>query len=97
LDRNIFLPKWFTKKARLKPLFPAEVKEKANTHGEHHPQQNEIAVFPTQFRHVVKVHPIYSSEEAERDENGGDNGEHLHDVVHAKTDLREVEVMQAMH
>src|SRR5689334_20977844 len=45
-----------------------------------------------QLRHVLEIHPVYAGDEAERHENGGDDGEHAHDGVEPIADARQIDI-----
>ena len=53
-----------------------------------HPDDRWVAVLPAQLRHPLKIHPVPAHQQGEGEEDGGDDGEDLHDVVLADADLR---------
>jgi len=65
------------------PLFPPKPREHPYSYSYHDPPYHVIPEAPFDFRHVLEVHPVYPHDECQRDENGRDNREHFHDLVHA--------------
>ena len=53
-----------------------------------HPDDCWVAVLPAQLGHPAKIHPVPAHQQGEGEEDGGDDGEDLHDVVLADADLR---------
>ena len=60
------------------PLKPGE-DDDGDDH--HDTQGDEIAILPTQLRHVVKVHPIDPGDESQGEEEGRKNGQQLHGII----------------
>ena len=54
----------------------------------------QVAVFPTEFGHVVEVHAPYPGKKGERYEDGRDDGQPFHDGVHAQIVVRYIQVDQ---
>jgi hypothetical protein len=77
------------------PLLPSEVDQHENGDNDHHSPKGEVSPRPFQFRHVFEIHPINPGEEGQRHKDGGDDGEHLHDLVHPVADGGEVDVQHS--
>ena len=45
---------------------------------------------------MLEVHAVYAGQKGERNKDGADDGEQLNDVVHAETNLRQVQILQAI-
>ena len=67
----------------------------------HRAESEEIAVAPTELRHVparkvaVEVHSVEPCDEAKRHENRRDDGQDLHDFVHAHAHVGQMHVHEA--
>ena len=46
------------------------------------PPEERVGEAPLELREVVEVHAVHARQERERDEDGADDREHLHDLVH---------------
>ena len=66
---------------------PANRTMKANT--------RKVAIMPLQLRHVLEVHAVDPRQKGEGHEDGGDDGEDLHDLVQAVADAGEIDIQQA--
>ena len=55
------------------------------------------APIPGGERHVDEVHPIQAGEEGQGDEDGADDGQHLHDLVHLHIEAGEIDLHQAAY
>jgi len=73
------------------PFFASEIKIKSCAQQK---PGKQVAELPVEFGHEAEVHPPYSGEESQRNEDGGNDGELLHDIVHLLVVVRHVEVEQ---
>lgn len=95
--RGVFCQKPFNSQ----PLLSFKVEEHQQGHNEHEAHGQGVAVGPVELGHVpatglgIEIHAVDACDEGERDEDGGDDGEHLHDFVHAVAEGRHVHVVQA--
>src|SRR5690606_33901171 len=77
------------------PSSPAKISQQADRHREHATEYDRIPVRPAELRHVprrrrVEVHAVHAGHEAERNEDRGDDRQHLHHLVHPVADDRHV-------
>ena len=56
------------------------------------PQNDEVAVLVMELGQVLEVRAVDTGDERQRDEDGGKDRQHLHDVVHSVADHRVVDV-----
>lgn len=74
------------------PLFVFQVYVYRNGYDNHQRPGQQVAVFPAEFGHPLEVHAPDAGHEGQGDEDGGDDGELLHDAVHALVVVRKIEV-----
>lgn len=79
----------------LQPLAFLEIEDHSHGNGDHDAPQYKVAVFGVELRHVGEVHSVNAGNEAERDEDGGNDGKYFHDLVHAVAYAGEVHIHHA--
>src|SRR6187401_1460408 len=62
------------------PQFPKINKEQDSQHG-HDAERYKVAAWRFELWHVLKIHAINTCYQAERQDNGRDDGEGFHDVI----------------
>src|SRR6266581_5582251 len=80
------------KKGRLEPLLSLEVEEHGDGDGEHYDKADLVPPPPVVFGNVLEVHSVYPGNERKWNEDGTDNSEELHDLVHPVGEARQVDV-----
>ena len=78
----------------LPPAFAFEVNGEAEASEDDSEPDKGVTHTPVEFGHDVEVHAVEAGDEGEGDEDGGDDGEDFHDLVHFVADGGEVEVEQ---
>jgi small-conductance mechanosensitive channel len=73
------------------PALAPEVDQEQCDDHHHRAQGHQVAKAPAQFRHIpwgsrVEVHAVEPRDEAEGDEEGRDDSQHFHDLVHPVAD-----------
>ncbi|AUX36091.1 uncharacterized protein SOCE836_082970 [Sorangium cellulosum] len=83
------------------PALAAVVREQPDDARQHQAPDERIAVIPVELGHVVRralvveVHPVDARDRGDRQEDGRDDREHLHDLVHPVRYPGEVEIHEA--
>ena len=54
-----------------------------STHSQHNEKSREITNSQLQLKHELEVHAIDSDNEGQRDEDGGNDSQYLHDFIHS--------------
>ena len=76
----------------LQPFFAFEEDEHTDEDDDHHAPNHKVPPRPLKFGHVGEIHPVDSSDKRQRNEDGGDDGQHFHDFVHAIADAGKVNI-----
>jgi len=76
----------------LEPYHSAEEHQHGQSNAEQDQPKKEIPVRPFQLRHVLVIHPADADEASHRDENGGNDGYALHELIHPIADTGDLHV-----
>lgn len=63
------------------PFLPLEEPHESQHDGEAHAGYGWVAVAPVELGHIGEIHAVPAGEEGERQKDGGNDGEHFHEVV----------------
>lgn len=85
----------------MKPSLAPEKEYEGDRNAPHYAQTNGVPPIPIQLRHVVrrtrgvKVHAVNSSDKRQRNEDGRDDRQQFHHIVHAIANRRKIYIHQA--
>ena len=79
------------------PSAPAEKEKERRSCCRHQSEGEEITIVPFQLRHVLEIHAVDPADDGQRQHDGGEDGQHFHDLVGAVGDDREVGLHGAGH
>lgn len=76
----------------LQPFLFSEIPQHGNDHDNHHPPHHCVSPSPFELRHELKVHAVHPGNKGYGNKNRGDDGQHLHHLIHAVTDAGKIDL-----
>ena len=77
------------------PFFALKITDHDQCNEHDKAPDSQIPPFPVELRHVFEIHTVDASHKGNRNKDGGNNGQHLHDLVHPITDGGQIKIQHA--